>query len=80
MDGSYRKQREWVEAGILPLNYSRSSGFHKPGKQSHLLTTPKLARVTIHILALTIIVLIHLIRYTTTTLPVPFENGRNPYG
>src|ERR1700688_2890891 len=57
-----RKQKGWVEAGILPLNYSRSSGFHKPGKQSHLLTTPKLARVTIYILALTIIVLIYLIK------------------
>jgi len=41
-----------------------------------LLTTPKLARVTIYILALTIIVLIYLIKIHHNNSAGPIENGQ----
>jgi hypothetical protein len=45
MDGNYRKQREWVEAGILPTELLPLKSRRNLNKKSQLSTRPKPASV-----------------------------------
>jgi len=62
-----------LEAGILPTELLPLRWLHKHSKMNHLLTIPKLARVRSYLLAVTIIVLIYLIRYSAKTLQVSLK-------